>query len=302
MPMASGTTRPVSHKGPLLVLAGALCFSSTGTVQAFAPPEATQLAVGFLRMVGGAAFMFGWCWFRGILGTLLPLSDWPVVPTVLSVVGMCCFQSLFFACLPLTGVTVGTVVCLGTTPIAVGVLGWVILREKPPRVWYAATLLAIAGISVLALGKGDDTVSVSLLGLGLAVSGGISYGLFVIMSKMLVAQRGAEVSLCIIFTASSILLLPTLAFTSAGFDLSWAITPRGAMVWAVIAFLSTALPYSLTLLGLRTTPVALASTLALGEPLGASLLGILLLGEPVSAMIIAGLCLLFTSMGILVKS
>lgn len=302
MTTASGSIRPESRKGPLLVLAGALCFSSTGTVQAFAPPEATQLAVGFLRMVGGAAFMLAWCWFRGLLGTLLPLSGWPAVPMLFSVLGMCLFQTLFFACLPLTGVTVGTVVCLGTTPVAVGILGWVLLREKPSRIWYVATVLAITGVVVLAFAKGDDTVPVSLLGLALSAGGGVSYAVFVIMSKRLVAQRGAEISLCVIFTACSILLLPTLAFTSAGFDLSWVLTPRGAAVWGVIAFLSTALPYSLSLTGLRTTPVALASTLALGEPLGASLLGILLLGEPVSATMLTGLVLLFVSMGILVKS
>lgn len=300
-PVSGTTNRRMTH-GPLLVLAGALCFSTTGTVQAFAPADATPLAMGFLRMVGGAVMMLAWCGFRGQLRSAWPLSDWPLVPTFVSVLAMCSFQSFFFACLPLAGVTVGTVVSIGSTPVAVGILGWLILREKPARVWYVATVLAIFGVSVLALAKGDNAATVSPLGLLLAVCGGVSYGLFVIMSKILVAQRGAEVSLCVIFTACSIVLIPTLAFTPLGFDLSWGFTPRGAAAWAVIAFLCTAFPYSLTLTGLRTTPVAMASTLALGEPLGASLLGILLLGEPVSVMILCGLALLFTSMGILVKS
>ena len=47
--------------GPLCIILGALCFSTTGTVQALAPDGNHPLGIGALRMQIGALALWAWC-------------------------------------------------------------------------------------------------------------------------------------------------------------------------------------------------------------------------------------------------
>ena len=51
--------------GPLCIILGALCFSTTGTVQALAPDGNHPLGIGALRMQIGALALWAW-WPAGI--------------------------------------------------------------------------------------------------------------------------------------------------------------------------------------------------------------------------------------------
>lgn len=80
-------------RGPLLILLGALCFSTTGTVQALSPEGATPYVIGALRMLVGGLALLLWCAFRGELPRFW---RWPmrcVVPSTLALLG---FQFFFF--------------------------------------------------------------------------------------------------------------------------------------------------------------------------------------------------------------
>ncbi|MGL4651520.1 MAG: EamA family transporter, partial [Caldilineaceae bacterium] len=62
-------------------------------------------------------------------------------------------------------------------------------------------------------------------------------------------------------------------------DATWALSPRGLAVALVLGLVATALAYLLYTRALRLIAVNNAVTLALAEPVVASLLGVLLLGE-----------------------
>lgn len=75
-------------RGPLLILLGALCFSTTGTVQALSPEGATPYVIGALRMLVGGLALLLWCAFRGELPRFW---RWPmrcVVPSTLALIGL----------------------------------------------------------------------------------------------------------------------------------------------------------------------------------------------------------------------
>ena len=79
-------------RGPLLILLGALCFSTTGTVQALAPEGATPYVIGALRMLVGGLSLLLWCAFRGDLPRFW---HWPmrcVIPSAFALLG---FQFFF---------------------------------------------------------------------------------------------------------------------------------------------------------------------------------------------------------------
>lgn len=117
-------------RGPLLILLGALCFSTTGTVQALAPEGATPYVIGALRMLVGGLSLLLWCAFRGDLPRFW---HWPmrcVIPSAFALLG---FQFFFFRGVLEAGVAVGTVVAIGFSPIVVALLGLIFLREKPAK-------------------------------------------------------------------------------------------------------------------------------------------------------------------------
>ena len=58
--------------------------------------------------------------------------------------------------------------------------------------------------------------------------------------------------------------------------------------------------FTFTVEGLKTTSAPVGATLALGEPLGAALLGILALDEPSSPKTILGIALMLASVLVLV--
>ena len=285
--------------GPLQVLLGALAFSTTGSIQALCMPGADVFSLGIVRAGGAGLALFLLCVLCGRLGEFRPLASWISVRALGALAGLVFFQLFFFASLGHAGVTVGTVVTIGTTPIAVGILGWLLLKEKPSRIWYRATAMALLGVGILGASKSGDAGGKMASGVALAVTAGCSYALFVVLSKELVQKRPADVLMTGFFLVTGAIIILMGLVVSDGVSLAWIATTRGLIGALILALFSTAMAYVLTLNGLRTTPVALAATLALGEPLGAAILGIFLLGEPVSAMSLTGIFLLFVRMALL---
>lgn len=114
------------------------------TAQALAPDGATPMVIGAIRLWVGGLAMIAWC----LLTKQLPsIKGWPAGRTILSALGILIYQLTFFMAVSRTGVAVGTVVAIGTTPIAGGILGAIFLKEKPAKIWYPATLVAIVGLS-----------------------------------------------------------------------------------------------------------------------------------------------------------
>jgi len=257
-------------------------------------PDATPLSLALIRAIGGSLLLFPVCVLSGQLHAFSPFRQWLSHETLEAFVGMLGFQLFFFAALPEAGVTVATVVTIGSVPVAVGVLGRILLGEKPSCVWYRATALALFSVALLGWAKGDGETG-SAMGVGLAVAAGCSYGMFVVRSKGLLATRPPTVLMTAFFGGTALCLACVGVFIS-GVSLEWLGRPAGLGGAVFLAAVSTALAYILTLSGLRRTPVALAATLALGEPLGASVLGICLLGEPLGLLTGTGLVLLFVSM------
>src|SRR6478735_8398430 len=167
----------------LQVLLAAVCFGTTGTAQAIGP-AASPVAVGAARIVIGGALLV--LIARG-LRVALPRRSVTVAGIA---VGVCVYQLSFFAAVNLTGVAVGTVVAIGTGPAAAGVLGRLVNGERLTARWARATALAAAGVVLLA---GDGGASVDPAGVALAVTSGVGYAGYTVLSKrMLDAGEAPE--------------------------------------------------------------------------------------------------------------
>lgn len=279
-----------SRHGSFLILIGAFCFSTIGFVQAQAPEGATPYVLGALRMVGGGIALFLWCFWKGLLPERHP---WPLKYVLPSVLGLIGFQMFFFKGVLAAGVAVGTVVAIGFSPIVVAVLGWLFLGERPKKLWYPATALALFGLVLLNV-SGMEQANASAVFLPFAA--GFSYACFFVFSKPLGNMHAPETVMTVLFLICGSCMLPIFWL----YPSAWILTPKGVLVAVHLGVVATAFALTLTLAGLRTTPAATASTLSLAEPLAAAFLGFFLLNEPLTVFAVVGIFAIFLSVLILV--
>jgi DME family drug/metabolite transporter len=281
-----------ANRGFWFVLAAAVCWGTTGTAQAFAPEGATPLAVGAMRLlIGGAALLF-----FALGRRQLRLRGWPLSATTVVIGAIAGYQLFFFAGVARTGVAVGTVVGIGSAPIFAGLLGLLLLGEKPSRRWMFATLLAVVGCTLL-IAPGAE-IEVDPLGVILAIGAGAAYALYTIASKDLLRVQPPDAVTAVAFFGGALMMAPLLFFV----DLSWLLQPRGLVVALHLGLVATTLAYMLYIRGLMSLPTATAVTLALAEPLTAATLGVGLLGERLTLPAMAGMALICAGLAVLTVS
>lgn len=280
-----------NRSGALFVLFAAMLWGTTGTAQAFAPVGFDPRVVGTLRLMIGGVVLLGLALSRKELGRL---RDWRWTAVTLAAAFTASYQLCFFAAVAKTGVAVGTIVGIGSAPIAGGLLGIAFRGERPGRRWYLATALAIFGCILLSLSGGE--VAVDLLGIILAIGAGVSYAAYTLMIKGLLENHSPNAVMALVVSLGALMLSPMLLYC----DLEWLLQPRTIAVVLHLGLATMALSYWLFARGLKGVQVATAMTLTLAEPMTAATLGLLVLGERLDAQAFTGLALIFSGLIILV--
>lgn len=275
----------------LAVLLAAALFGTTGTSQALGPEGSSPLGVGAARLVVGG---FGLLTILPLVGghRMAAVRMW-ATPTGLAA-GVCTalYQVSFFAAVNQTGVAVGTLIALGSGPVLAGILASFLLGERPGRPWIIATGLCLVGLGLL-VGGGGDVQRVDLLGVALALFAGLSYAGYTVLSKRLLHQGGEPSTvMAAAFGLGGLLLVPLLVFQPTG----WLAEPRGIIMALWLGLVTITLGYLLFVRGLAVLPAGPVTTLMLGEPVVATMLGILVLGERLTLTGAAGVGLLLVGL------
>jgi DME family drug/metabolite transporter len=280
----------MKSRGYWLVLMAACLWGTNGTAQALAPPGAQPIIIGTLRIaLGGLTLLI----IAVSRGALRDGKHWPFWPTFLGALSMAAYQIFFFAGVARTGVAVGTIVGIGSTPILAGMIGFLVRGERPSRRWALATALGIIGCILLV--AAGEKIHVDLLGIFLVICAGGSYAIFTTVSKGLLDDHAPEAVMAVTFCLGACFVLPLL-FTA---NLHWLTQPAGFLVVLYLGIITAGLAYTLFARGLFLVPVATAASLTLGEPLTAGLLGVLFLNEPLSIVGGFGILLIFAGLVIL---
>jgi DME family drug/metabolite transporter len=278
-----------SAQARALVLASAVCFSTTGTAQALGVGGASPVTVGAARIAIGALGLLVAA--RMLAPGGLVLNRW----VALGALGVAGYQPAFFLAVHETGVAVGTVVALGSAPVVTGALAWAVGQGRPGGRWAAATGSAALGLAVLTA-SGGTGAAVRPAGVLLALGAAASYAVYTLAVKRLLDDGvPAEAAVAGVFTGGALLLAPALVLLPAG----WLATPTGIAQALFLGLVPTTLAYVLFARGLRRISAAETSTLTLAEPLTATLLGAVLLREHLTAAGVAGGALLLTGLAVL---
>lgn len=277
---------------PFLVLLAAILWGTTGTTQALAPENAHPIAIGAMRLAVGGLFLT----LIIVLIGKFNFKNWPIKTTIWAALSMALYQPLFFSAVSITGVAIGTVIAIGSAPILSGLIEWLYLKVRPPKVWWYSTFLSILGCLMLFGLK--DTGNVDPIGILMALGAGLSFAIYTLISRKMVGNHSSLSVVAVVFTLSAILLSPLLFM----FDMSWVASVRGVSVSLQLGIMATGVAYLLFAKGLTQISSSTAVTLALAEPLTAALLGVLIVGEELSSTSWGGIFLLLLGISLLIWS
>lgn len=259
-----------------------MLWGTTGTSQALAGGTLPSLWFGALRLVFAALFF---AVFAAVSRGLTRRAWQGLSPSAALGAGLCMavYNLAFFAGVKLTGVGVGTAIALGSGPIWAGLLQAVFQRQPPTGAWWVGTVVAITGGVLLSLGGGERSVSVS--GVVLCLSSGLSYAVYTLLNKRMVGHAPASSITLSAFAVAALVALPAAAL-QAGLP---SLAVRDLIAVAYTGIVTAGVGYLLFSLALHHIRPATAVTLALTEPVVAFLLAVLLLGEQANLASIGGL-------------
>ncbi|MFI9628713.1 DMT family transporter [Streptomyces sp. NPDC052042] len=287
--------------GVLAVLVASVLWGTTGTAATFAP-QVGPLAIGAAAMgLGGLlqAAVAG----RSIGRARTDLrARWRTV--VVGGAGVALYPLAFYTSMRLAGVAVGTVVSIGSAPLASALIERIVDRRRLSRRWMAGAALGLAGTVMLcaakAVGSGSGPGAGSgvrtVVGVGLGLLAGVTYAVYAWAAHRLITcgvpSRAAMGS---VFGLGGLMLVPVLLATGAPLVASWANAGVGLYMALVPMFTG----YVLFGFGLARVPVSTATTLSLLEPAVAAVFAVLVVGEHLPALGWAGIVLVIACLGVL---
>ena len=215
-------------------------------------------------------------------------SDWLVVVALgvsLAATNLCFYGAL--GRLPL-GVVV-TIEFLGPLGLAA------VLSRTPAHL--AAVVLALAGVVAVSGALQGGIAAVDTVGVLLAAGAGVGWAVSILATRAVGARWRQLDGLALALTIGAVAVAPAAAVSWDSAAITLGVVLGGAMV----AVLSTALPYSLELQALRRLDTRVFGVLLSLEPAVAALAGFLLLGQRLSLVEIAGIGLVILASSLVLR-
>lgn len=262
--------------GTATVLIAALLWGTTGTAATFAP-EVSAVAIGAVAMGGGGLLqaLLAAGRIRRHAGALRAQQR----VLLLGAVAVAIYPLAFYASMRLAGVTIGTVVSIGSAPLLSVLIENRLDGLRLTVRWATGAALGLGGMLLLCLAEGGGHVATGdevVPGVLLGLLAGLSYALYSWTARRLM-QRGiaSRAAMGATFGIGGLLLMPVLLVTGAPLLASWG----NAAVGLYMALVPMLLGYLCFGHGLARIPASTATTITLFEPVVAAGLAVAIVGE-----------------------
>ncbi|MFJ8704428.1 DMT family transporter [Streptomyces ardesiacus] len=284
------------------MLTASVLWGTTGTVATFAPavgPLAIGAAAmglgGILQAVVAAPRIKGQAReLRARTGTVL-----------LGAAAVGVYPLGFYSSMHLAGVAAGTVISIGTAPLASALIERVVDRRRLTRRWMFGAAIGLLGTVLLCVaeatrshdGADPTSTAATMLGVVLGLLAAVTYAVYSWAAHRLISNGiASRAAMGSIFGLGGLLLLPVLLVTGAPLVDSWSNAGVGAYMAVVPMFAG----YLLFGRGLAHVPVSTATTLSLLEPAVAAVLAVLVVGERLPAFGWIGIALVGGCLAVLI--
>lgn len=270
----------------VFVILAALCWGLSGGIGGILMADGWDpYVVSFYRGAIGFLFVLGWLALvpRGSGLSSRRLWFWSGVAG-LGVAGNFAFYFVSIA----EGSVAVAATLMYCAPVFVYLVSFVLKLERPTLLKWAAIAMVMAGIVLLTRVYETSAGGVTLIGAGAGLLAGLSYAIFIFGFKYAAPHGSPQAILVIAFAVLGIILIwpgDTEQTLTALESPSW-------RLFAVLGVLGAGLSFILYVVGLSHTAPAVASIVAMVEPVTASLFGVVVLQESLAAVQILGMGLI----------
>jgi drug/metabolite transporter, DME family len=271
---------------PLLLVLAAALWGTTGSSQALLDGAVPSGVIGALRILVGG-FVLAVVAAPEVRSSLPAVRRaWPLL--LATAISVAAYQLAFFTGVRLVGIAVGTILTVGSAPLIAGLLSVALGHHRPSRWWTGTTAVAVAGLVLLV--RPDGAVRPSPVGVAAALTAGAAFAVYTVLAKRLMTRGVPRLtSVAVPFLLGGLLLVPTLVRGLARAEAPEVLLSlRGALIIGWLGVVATGVAYLLFSAGLRGVPAVTGTTLALAEPLTATVLGTAVFGERLGALALLG--------------
>ncbi len=281
--------RPVPGASTVLVALAALCWGLSGGIGGILMADGWDaFVVSFYRGAIGLVFVLGWLALRPRDSGLASGRLW--CWSAIAGVGVAGNFGFYFLSISEGSVTVAATL-MYCAPVFVYLVSFAFKLETPSRMKWAAIVVAMLGIVLLTEVYDVTASGVTPIGVGAGLLAGLSYTIFIFGFKYAAPHGSPQAILSIAFAVLVLILVwpgdtdQTVAALS---------TPDWPL-FAALGLLGAGLSFVLYILGLRHTAPAVASIVAMVEPVTASLFGVVVLHESLAGPQIVGMGLILVT-------
>ena len=292
------------YLGILAVILASLLWGTTGTAATFAP-ALSPLFIGSFAMGMGGILQCG-------LATVKIVHDRALLAVhcrflIVGALAVAIYPLAFYSSMRLSGVTIGTVVSIGSAPILSAIIEYFSRDFQLNKQWAMGALFGIIGMVMLAF---SDNASTTIqythvnLGILLGLVAGLTYALYSWSARQLMLKGvNTKAAMGATFGCGGLLLIPVMLITGSAFVNSW----NNMAVGFYMALIPMFLGYRCYGFGLSKISASMATTITLLEPVIAAILAMLIVGECLSligwiGMLLIFICLIMVTLSSLAKN
>lgn len=264
--------------GVIAILFAAVVWGTTGTAATFAP-GVSAAAIGAAAMGLGGIGQALWAG-RGIRNQRARLWEQRCL-LVIGALAVAVYPLAFYGAMRLAGVTVGTVITIGSAPLLSALIEYVLDGRRLTLRWALGAAVGLIGMGLICLAEGAAHGQVvggpsAPLGVLLGLIGGLTYALYSWSARRMMLQgTGSKIAMGATFGLGGLLLMPVLLVSGGAFLASWSNAAVGLYMAAVPMFLG----YIAFGYGLARVEASTATVITLFEPVVAAVLAVLIVGE-----------------------
>jgi drug/metabolite transporter (DMT)-like permease len=275
--------------GTTLVVLAALCWGLSGGIGGMLMADGWDpFVVSFYRGAIGLLFVLVWLALRPGGSGLADRRLW--FWSVVAGLGVAGNFAFYFVSIAEGSVAVAATL-MYCAPVFVYLVSFALGLERPSLLKWAAIVLVMLGVALLTRIHEVGAGSVTAIGAGAGLLAGLSYAVFIFGFRYAAPHGSPQAILVIAFAV----LVTTLIWPG---DAEQTVAVLSAPSWplfAVLGVLGAGLSFILYIVGLKYTAPAVASIVAMVEPVTASLFGVVVLHESLVGLQILGMGLILVT-------
>ncbi|MDG5766897.1 DMT family transporter [Balneolales bacterium ANBcel1] len=287
----------MKHINVVFVGVAALCWGLSGGIGGILTAEGWDpIVVSFFRGATGFLFVLLWLALRPGNSGLANRKLW--FWSTVAGIGVAGNFAFYFISIAEGSVAIAATL-MYCAPVFVYVVSFALKLESADLFKWGAIAMVLLGVAMLTGIYDVDAQDVTTLAIGAGLLSGLSYAVFIFGFKYAAPHGSPQAILVIAFAVLTIIL----AFLGDSGQIQEVPRSPGLPLFVLLGVIGAGVSFIIYIIGLKHTAPAVASVLAMVEPVTASLFGVVLLGESLASLQMLGMGLiLITVTGLSMKS